>query len=76
MLHDLLGLDNYGCDGCESCQYWEGDAHLCSCGQNPMEFDERTKGCCVKIGVKEKANSPPMMGKVIFRISVELRLAT
>ena len=56
MLHGLPRADNYGCNVCAFCHYWEGDAQLHSHGSYQVEFNERTKGRCLSIGVSKSAN--------------------
>ncbi len=50
MLHGLPRADNYGCNVCALCHYWEGDAQLHSHGSYQVEFDGRAKGRCLKVG--------------------------
>ncbi|SOY28775.1 hypothetical protein AMURIS_01486 [Acetatifactor muris] len=57
MLHGLPRADNYGCNVCAFCHYWEGNAQLHSHGFYQVEFNERTKGRCLSIGgVPKPAN--------------------
>lgn len=56
MLHGLPRADNNGCNVCAFCYYWEGDAQLHSHGSYQVEFNERTKGRCLSIGVPKSAN--------------------
>ena len=56
MLHGLPRSDNYGCNVCAFCHYWEGDAQIHSHGSYQVEFNERAKGRCLSIGVQKLAN--------------------
>lgn len=57
MLHSLPRSDNYGCNVCAFCHYWEGDAQLHSHGTSQVEFNEHAKGRCLSIGVNGKTAS-------------------
>ena len=51
MVRALPRLDNRASNVCGFCQYWEGDAQLRSHGASMVEFDERAKGRCLRLGV-------------------------
>lgn len=51
MLHAIPRTDYFAANVCAFCHYWEGDAYLHSHGQSQVEFDERAKGRCLKLGV-------------------------
>ena len=69
MLHGLPRADNYGCDVCAFCHYWEGDARLHSHGTYQVEFDERVMGRCLAKGIGGKIAGTSACSK--FQISNE-----
>lgn len=57
MTHSVPKKNTYSGNICAFCNFWEGDANLCSRSLTVLEYDNKATGICIKTRAKRPAGS-------------------